>query len=154
MGDLMSRAPWIIEFVTIAMAILGPMTLLGASQAKKRNYRSHKIIQSSVAVTLLVAVILFEVQVRFLGWRQAAEASLYFDSLVFPVLYVHIPIAIITAIAWIQAIREAMKVFKTGYGLTGDAGNKHRFWGKIAVMGTQLTWITGWIFFYLAFVAS
>jgi len=149
----MSRAPWIIEFVTIGMVVLGPLSVFGAIQAKKQNWLLHKKIQTTIAVILLITVIMFEFQVRFMGWRFAAVSSPYYESLVFPVLYLHIPIAVFTTWAWIKAIWEARKYFTMISLEVVPRSKTHRFWGKLAVIGTQLTWITGTLFFYLAFVA-
>lgn len=151
---MFTRAPLMIEIVSLAMILLGPLTALGAQLAKKGHWLIHKRIMSTVGLILLISVTLFEIQIRSFGWRDAAKESPYFETWVFPALWIHLPIAIVTSIAWILTMREAIMTFALKPRPHGTLGAKHKFFGKIAVLGTQLTWLTGWIFFYLAFMAS
>ncbi len=151
---MFTRAPFMIEVVALAMFLLGPLTAFGALQAKRGRWLIHKRVMSSVGFILLIAVILFEVQIRSFGWREAAKESPYYDSLVFPSLWIHLPIAIVTSLTWILTVREAITTFALQAKPHGAKSGKHKLFGKIAVIGTLLTSLTGWVFFYLAFIAS
>lgn len=151
---MFTRAPFMIEVVALAMILLGPLTAFGALKAKRGRWLIHKRIMSSVGIILLIAVILFEVQIRSFGWREAAKVSPYYDSLVFPSLWIHLPIAIVTSLTWILTVREAITTFALQAKPHGAKSAKHKLFGKIAVIGTLLTSLTGWVFFYLAFIAN
>jgi putative membrane protein len=116
------------------------------------NYSLHKRVQLTLGAVLLVTVILFEVDVRIHGWVQRAEVSPHYPQLVFASLYVHLFFAVTTTGLWIMVIARALLRFpKPPMPGTHSAG--HRLWGWIATIDMTCTAITGWIFYYLAFVA-
>jgi hypothetical protein len=49
----------------------------------------------------------------------------------------------------VQALRKFPKPPQPGMH-----SSSHKFWGWLASIGMFLTAVTGWIFYYLAFVAS
>ena len=77
-GFLPTRASWMLDF--IALAMLAVVFVLGLSiylVRAKKNKRLHRTIQIATAVTLTIALIAFEIDVRFITkWRELAELSL------------------------------------------------------------------------------
>ncbi|MGD9649122.1 MAG: DUF420 domain-containing protein, partial [Pirellulales bacterium] len=82
----------------------------------------------------------------------------YFGSdgeggLVFPVLYVHLVFSVSTAVLWIVVTVRALRNFPTP-PQPGRHSDAHVRWGRLAMWDMVATVVTGWIFYYLAFVAS
>jgi len=139
----------------VAVAMIGIVFLLAFSiylVRFKQQYALHKKIQLVLGIVLLITVLLFELDVRIFGWRQFAEASVYYDSWVFPSLYVHLVFSISTTILWIYTIVAAVRRFAKP-PCPNAYSPRHRFIAKIAAVDMFCTAITGWVFYVLAFVA-
>lgn len=141
----------------VALAMLGVTLVLAYSiyqvRVRKRP-RLHRNIQIGTAIVLTLALIAFEVDVRFIStWRELAESSPYYTSgQVDRWLMIHLVFAIPTPFAWGYVIVMGLRKFKTGFN-QGTYNRTHRILGRIAAAFMFLTAITGWIFYYLAFVA-
>jgi putative membrane protein len=152
-GFLGTRASFMIDLVSVAM--IGVVILLGLSIALVRYwqcYALHKRIQLALAVALLLLVALFEAEMRIIGWRWRAESSPFYDTLVMPALAVHIAFAATTLLLWGQVIVSGLLRFEHG-PLPGPHSASHRFWGRIAALDMLCTAVSGWTFYWLAFVA-
>jgi putative membrane protein len=141
----------------VALAMLGVTLVLAYSiyqiRVKKRPHR-HRNIQIGTAIVLTLALIGFEVDVRFISpWRELAELSPYYASgQVDRWLMIHLVFAIPSPFVWGYVIVMGLRRFKTGFN-QGTYNRTHRILGRIAAAFMFLTAITGWIFYYLAFVA-
>ena len=157
-GFLGNRASLMLDVVFLAMFVIVPILAWSIYLVRvKRSYLLHKRIQMSLAGVLVVAVTLFELEMRFYGWRHRAEASPYYDSnlsvgLVNWTLWVHLLFAITTFLLWIYVVVQALRKSPMP-GAAVEVIRKHRFWGKLAAIDMGLTAITGCTFYYLAFVA-
>ena len=146
-----------LDFVAVAM--LGVFVILTYSIyliRYQKNAVLHRNIQIATAIVLTLALVAFEVDVRFItNWRALAESSAYFDSgIVGRWLFIHLLFAIPTPIIWAIVIFMALKKFKHGFQSSDPNYNKlHRISGRIAAAFMYLTATTGLIFYYLAFVA-
>ncbi|MGE0536173.1 MAG: DUF420 domain-containing protein [Pirellulales bacterium] len=158
-GFLGTRASLMLDVVVVAMAVVLP--LLGASffmVRYRRRFVWHKRMQLVLGGLLAVAVTLFELEMRWHGWQARAKPSPYFGSdgeggLVFPVLYVHLVFSVSTAVLWIVVTVRALRNFPTP-PQPGRHSDAHVRWGRLAMWDMVATVVTGWIFYYLAFVAS
>lgn len=144
-----------LDFVVVAM--LGVTLVLAYSIYEiriKKNPLRHRNIQISTAIVLIVALLAFEIDVRvFTDWRELAKSSPYYPSGVADwCLAVHLLFAIPTPIVWAAVIFLALRRFKTGFN-QGDFNRFHRISGRVAAGLMVLTAVTGWIFYYVAFVA-
>ena len=85
-GFLGTRASLMLDVVFVSVIAVIPLLLWSISLVRYRqNYRLHKRIQVMLGLVLLVAVTLFEVDMRFLtDWRQRAQPSPYYATWVFP----------------------------------------------------------------------
>lgn len=148
-----SRASFMMDVVALAMIAVIPIMLWSIYIVKyKRNYQLHRKVQVSLGGLLLFAVLLFEVDVRLHGWRQNAEVSPYYTTWVNPVLYVHLFFAISASLLWIYTLVGAVRRFARPQGF-GSYGAHHKRVAKAAAMGMCFTAVTGWLFYWLAFVA-
>ncbi|HWB13484.1 MAG TPA: DUF420 domain-containing protein [Pirellulales bacterium] len=152
-GFLGTRASFMIDLVSVAM--IGVVVLLGLSIALVRYwkcYALHKRIQLALAIALLLLVALFEAEMRIVGWRFRAESSPFYETLVMPVLAVHIAFAASTVALWAKVIVSALLKFEHG-PVPGLHSANHRFWGRLAALDMLCTAVSGWTFYWLAFVA-
>ncbi|HEX5472659.1 MAG TPA: DUF420 domain-containing protein [Lacipirellulaceae bacterium] len=153
-GFLGSRASLMLDVVCLSM--IGVVLVLGWSiyQVKlRRNYRLHKWTQITLGIILLIVVILFEIDVRLHGWegRAAGKIGGHPPSIVFTALYVHLVFSISTVILWPITIGFAAKNFGVP-PRPGPHSRIHIPLARTAAADMVLTAITGWIFYWLAFV--
>lgn len=149
----MSRAPWVIDLVAYAMVLIVPLLAFSIWQVQvKKAYATHKKMQVVMGVALLVTILTFEIDIRINGWRQYAESSPYYDTVLFPFLAFHVTLATSTTLLWIWLILTALKRFASP-PVPNDFSRRHRFFARIGAGLMFSTAVTGWIFYYLAFVA-
>ena len=147
-----SRASFMLDVVAVAMVAIVPVLTWSIYLVKyKRNFVLHKRLQLALGGTLLVAVTLFELDMRFNGWQHLAKASAYYDTLVFPMLYIHLFFAVSTALLWIYVIIGAMRNFDK-VPSPNSYSPHHRRLAKLAALDMYTTALTGWTFYILAFV--
>ena len=104
-------------------------------------------------------MIAFEVDMRFFtDWELRAEPSPYFDAAAkwsCPVgiaLAVHLCFSVPTTFIWIYLVSGALRHFPRSPE-PGAYSRRHRLWGRIAAIELLMTAVTGWVFYWLAFVA-
>lgn len=147
-----------LDVVFLAMFAVTPVLLFSVWLVKsRRDYRLHKIIQLTLAAVLLATVSLFEIDIRLHGWRERAEASPYYGGdgatpWVNYLLAVHLFFAVSTFVIWCGVVIGALGRFANPPA-PGAHSRAHRRWGWIATLDMVMTSITGWTFYYLAFVA-
>lgn len=153
-GFLGTRASLMLDLVCLAM--VGVLILLGLSVwlvKFRREFAWHKRLQLGLALALVVVVLLFEGDMRINGWQERAKASPYFASWVFPSLYVHLTFAVSSVALWAYVIAAALRRFDAPP--TPNAYSpRHMFWARLAAFDMLLTALTGWLFYWLAFVAK
>ncbi len=142
----------------VALAMLGVTVVLAFSIyliRVKKNPLLHRNIQIATAIVLTFALLAFEIDMRFItDWRALAEASPYYQTgTVDRWLIIHLLFAIPTPFVWGFVIFMALKKFKTGF-YQGSYNRAHRISGRFAAAFMFMTAVTGWIFYYVSFVAS
>lgn len=157
-GFLGTRASLMLDVVFLAMFAVLPLLAWSIYEVKYRGrYQLHKVVQLLLGGVLLLAVTAFEIDMRFVtNWEQLAEASPYYTAgpwnAVWWSLAVHLCFAIPTALLWIAVIFRAMRHFPSPPH-PGPHSRSHLFWARLAAAGMFLTAVTGWLFYWLAFVA-
>lgn len=159
-GFLGSRGSLMLDVVFLAMFVVVPVLMVSVCFVKcGRRYDLHKKLQLAMASILLVAVVLFELDIRINGWEQRAVPSPYFD----PAnkwgcpagisLMVHLSFAVPTLVLWVAVVIGALRNFSRP-PQPGPHSPWHARWGWIAAVGMVMTAVTGWAFYWMAFVAS
>lgn len=159
-GFLGTRASLMLDVVFVAMfAVIPVMGFSIAAARYKHRWDLHKKIQLILATILLLAVVAFEVDMQFLTqWELRAEPSPFFtieqkwSSPVGVSLLIHLFFAVPTAFIWIYVITGAIKHFPKPPTPAAYSA-RHKLWGRIAAGEMTMTAVTGWVFYYLAFVA-
>ena len=148
-----SRASLMLDVVTIAMAVVLPIIAYAISLAKSRRYVAHKKVMTGLSAVLLIAVAAFEIEMRLIGWTQYAQPSPYYNSSLPFVLGFHIVCSSLTALGLVATIFTAHKRFPTP-PQPGPFSATHKKLGKLSAVGLFMTSVTGWIFYWMAFVAT
>jgi putative membrane protein len=147
-----ARGSFMLDFVVVAMTIVIPILAYSIYLVKvHRKYEAHRRIQMGLGIVLGVAVTAFEIDIRLNGWEHLAEPSIHFATWVYPALYIHLFFAVGTLIGWIVTIVAAQKHFPSPVR-PGSHSKFHLRWARASAFGMLMTAVTGWVFYYLAFV--
>ena len=154
-GILPTRGSIMLDLVTLGMLLI--LILIGISIRfiKQERFELHKKLQVVISVIVLVVVIAFEVDMRFFtDWRELAIPSpLYESGWVMNLLLIHLCFAIPTPFVWGVLLIQAFRNFSNPPA-PNHHSHWHKKWGWGAVLIMTMTAITGWIFYYVAFVMS
>jgi uncharacterized membrane protein YozB (DUF420 family) len=118
----------------------------------RRQYRFHMWLQSVMGGVLGVVILTFEIEIRLYGWRHLAAPSPYYDDWVLPALVLHLIFAIPALLFWVLTIFGAFK----NYGRSPRPSRYsiiHKKTGRLAMVLMGGTGATGWLFYWLAFIA-
>jgi hypothetical protein len=153
-GFLGTRAPLVLDVLCLAMLVV--MAGLGWSiyQVKvRRRYTVHKYTQITLAMILLVVIVLFEIDIRLHGWesRAAGVAGGRPAAAVWYALYVHLLFAVTTVVLWPLTIFLALRNFPNP-PRPALHSRIHVPLARVAALGMVLTTLTGWVFYWMAFV--
>ncbi len=87
------------------------------------------------------------------GWqdRAAGEVGGKVRSAVWTALYIHLVFSVSSAVLWPVVIVRALRNFPDP-PQPGAHSAWHRRWGWVATIDMVLTAVTGWVFYWLAFV--
>jgi putative membrane protein len=158
-GILPWRGPFMLDAIVIGMVfVLIALAWSIYSVKYQDRYQRHKITQLCLSGALLILLILFEVDIQFLeNWRALADLSPYYDAatrsgLVVQSLAIHLVFATTTLALWLLIIVRALKQFPNPPGPNRHS-RFHARWGMVAAIDMVLTAVTGWVFYFLAFVA-
>lgn len=147
-----SRAGLMLDIVVVAMFGVLPLMAWSIYLVRyRKNYKLHRKVNLAIASTLLITVVLFEIDIRLHGWRHLAESSVLYDSWVNPVLYIHLAFAIGTVLLWIVTVVAAMKEYSSTPRPT-PGRYFHRRCARFAAIGMCGTAVTGWAFYVTAFM--
>lgn len=150
-GFLPFRGSWMLDVVFLAMFAIIPTLIVSIALVKRGYFRAHRTIQVVTAAVLLIAVVAFEVDMRFFtDWRELAKPSPWYE-LSRTLLYVHLAFAIPTPVLWAIVIWGAWRNFDQNFSAPAYR-QRHRAlgWaGMLAMMGTA---VTGIVFYIVAFI--
>jgi hypothetical protein len=154
-----SRGSLMLDVVFLAMFLIVPLMGLSIYLVKyRRRFLLHKWMQVWMGLVLLVAVVAFELDMRFFtNWESMAADSPYWVegqwNAVWYSLVVHLCFAIPTPLLWIFVIVQALRKFPNPPHPNKYSPN-HIFWARTAAIEMTLTAVTGWVFYVLAFMCS
>ena len=147
-----SRASLSLDVIVVILLIGLPAMMASIFAVRKhRSYRFHKVMQLLLGAVLFVAIGILEWDIRLNDWRARAEPSPFYDSLVMPVLVVHLLFALPTLILWLWTLTGALRRFPKPIRPSGYSA-RHRKLGKAAFYGMVGTALTGFMFYCLAFI--
>ena len=142
----LSDAPWQIDLLAGFACLILAMLPISIILVRLDFKRTHKLIQNGLSTVLLPTFIAFEYQVRTTGWREIAEESPYYDSVIIPVLPLHMLFASCCLFAWFYTLLEMLKKESdTSYR------QNHRKLGYLSASLMYLTALSGLGIYYLGF---
>ena len=148
-----SRASGVLDLVALALFVIIPVLARSIYLVRvKKSYEAHRKLQIVLSIVLLVTITVFEVDMRVHGWQQFAEASRFYQTLVYPALWIHLFFAISTTLLWAYVVVGALRNFPRPT-LPGEYSARHRKLAWIATIDMLCTGISAWVFYVLAFVA-
>lgn len=159
MSFLAPRGSLMLDVVFLAMLLVVPVLFWSIWQVRRRQrFSLHRQMQLLLAVVLLGTVLAFEIDMRFFtDWETEANDSPYYTAeswnAVWTALTVHLSFAIPTLLIWIMVVVRALRKFEKP-PVPGDHSRSHKWWGWMAVIGMTGTAVTGWLFYWMAFVAT
>jgi uncharacterized membrane protein YozB (DUF420 family) len=157
-GFLGFRGSLMLDVVFLAMFAVLPALAASIYLVKRGRFELHKQLQVTLGLVLLVAVVAFEVDMRMNDWTRRAEPSPYFSAdakwscPAGVALIIHLFFAVPTTLLWTIVIVRALRQFPNP-PQPGPHSATHKFWGWLAVVEMCGTAVTGWVFYYLAFMA-
>lgn len=157
-GFLGTRGSFMLDFVFVAMfAAILVMTWSIYEVKYRRRFLLHRLVQISLGIVLLIAVVAFEVEIRIFGWMHRAEASPFWvegrwNDWVDYSLGVHLLFAIPTPFVWAYVIIQGVRKFPKP-PMPNEYSRSHIWWARFAAFEMTMTTVTGWAFYYLAFAA-
>lgn len=150
------KASLMFDVVVVSMVLVTPLLAWSIYQVRRgRHFAWHKQVQLILGTILLFAVLSFEVDIRLDAswWQRALESPYHAKGILRPFLmFIHLPIAVLTSILWLATIVGALRKFPKPVG-PNQYSSRHRWLGWSAAIGMFSTAITGWIFYWMAFVA-
>lgn len=153
-----------LDVVVIAMIFVLLVMAFSIWLARyRRQLEWHKRIQLTLGVVLLLALAAFEVDMQFLTeWEARAAESPYFpadyeaggkwSSITGTSLAIHLCFAIPTAVVWIWVI--VVRCVTSPNHLRRMRIRRATSSWRIAAVSMTFTAVSGWIFYWLAFVAT
>jgi uncharacterized membrane protein YozB (DUF420 family) len=157
-GFLGARGSFMLDLVVTCMAVAVPTLVASICLARfAGRFSTHRKIQLGLAAILCAAILAFEIEMRLYGWETRARSSRFWlegswNDWIDYTLGIHLLFAIPTPLLWIWVVARALRRFPHPPE-PGDHSREHRRWGWLAVYGLIATAITGYVFYYCAFVA-
>jgi uncharacterized membrane protein YozB (DUF420 family) len=153
-GFLGTRATLMLDILVVAMLGVLLVLMWSVYQVKyRRRYQLHKWTQITLAVVLLITVVFFEIDIRLHGWtgRAAGQAGGEPSAAVWYALYIHLVFAVSTVVLWPVVIFLALRNFPNPPHPARHS-RIHVPLARLAAAVMMLTAVTGWVFYWLAFV--
>ncbi len=154
-GFLGSRASFGMDLVLVGLLALLPVLAYSIHLVRNRcDYTTHRRLQWSIAVILLAAIVVFEIDVRLVSdWKIRAHDSPWWPAGVLSALVVHLVFAVSTLVLWVWVLAEAARRFPSPPAPNAH-GPRHRRMARLAAIDLALTAVTGTLFYWLAFIAA
>ncbi len=148
---MLKKAPLSFDILVVALFLIIPILFYSIYLVKKKKrYDTHKKLQIFISMILGVAITIFEVDIRFQGWRHLVTQSKYYHTILWPSFYIHLFCAVITTILWIMVFVRALQKFSRHPQPNGHS-YFHKKLAPWATSGLIITTITGITFYYVAF---
>ena len=149
-----SRGTLVLDLIAVGLIAFVPLLAYSIHKVRAQHaYETHRKFQTGLSTLLLILVVLFEIELRTYGWRHHAEVSPYYQTTLPPVLNVHLFFAISTSLLWLVTFLTAFRKFSRP-AKPNTFSKTHKLLGRLTVFGTCMTGITGWMFYYMAFIAT
>lgn len=151
-GFLGTRGDILMDLVILSFLFILPAMLASWRLARKRQYVQHKRWQLSLFAVLLIAVLLFELDLKLSGgiFALTAESRYAGTALLNSIIYGHTAVAIAAALLWIAQV--ALSLMKFGSPPAPNSfSSTHRALGRAGMLTMTLTGISAFPLYILGF---
>ena len=118
------------------------------------RYRLHRLIQAGLTGVLAVALFLLELNL-FLDltwWDRALQSPYNQRGILVPFLWTHRGIASVSCLFWLWTLVTAFHGFESP-PTPGAFSRDHKRLAWVATVSVFTTAVTGWMFYWMAFLA-
>lgn len=157
-GFLGYQTSFMLDFVIVALVVVVPLLVWSLVEVKSLRFENHRKLQMLLALILLVAVTLFEIDLQWVqgGWRNIVarhEPPLTSEAILRStwLLRIHLVFAITTPVLWAVTLFGALRHYPKPAHPTAYSG-RHKLLGWISTIDLVLTSVTGVIFYVATFV--
>lgn len=157
-GFLGYHASLMLDAVVVALVLVVPVLIFSLYSVKiRRRYTLHRNLQLGLAITLLIAVLAFEIDMHVVqgGWVQVVQKGPPVSpeqlGKIRQVLRIHLCFAGSTPFLWATTIILALRRMPSPPMPCSHSG-LHKTLGWLSTIDLVLTSITGLIFYYVAFI--
>lgn len=148
----MNRAPIILTILALALFFVVPTLLWSLRQARLGKYQVHKRTQIGTSTAIFILLIFFEMQIPGSDWIKQTAQSSFPEATIRSYLSVHKSIAISTTLLWTMTFLLAF--WRTPNPPRPSTHSKvHKIMGTSSAVMLIITAISGWIFYWMAFIA-
>ena len=143
-GFLGTRADILVDIVVVSLAVILPLLGLALWWVQRGEYRRHRNLMVTLGATLAIVVTLFEIDIRLAGgfFVLAAESSYAGTALLTASVYIHLVLAVSTALLWAVLIVTSLRRFPSPPE-PGEYSMSHKRLGRLGMVGMALTGVTG-----------
>lgn len=141
-----------MDVVIVSLVVIVPLLLWSWARARSADFSTHRNVQIGLFSVLVVAVALFETDIKMSGGIFELMKGSRYDgtTLLKASVYIHTAFSILTSLVWVGLILFSVALF--GHPpRAGRYGTAHRIVGTIGMIGMVLTSITGVELYILGF---
>ena len=157
-GFLGYRTSFMLDVVVCALVLVVPLLVFSLYQVKfQRNFALHKRLQILLGALLLVAVGLFEIDMRWQGGirgilaKRATPLSPAQDQFFYWLLIVHLVFAVSTVFLWVTTTVLALRKMPKPPAPCAHSAT-HKWLGWLSAADISATSVTGLMVYYYGFV--
>ncbi len=152
-GFFGTRADVLMDVVFVSTLATPFIVVWGIGFARRGDFRRHRAVQTTLLAVLLVAVVLFEVDVRLSGGSGSLmKGSSYAGTgWLRGVTLAHVLANVVTFFTWLVLVVKSWRRFETP-ALPGTWGPRHRLLGRLVFAGLVFGAVSAVVMYVLGFV--
>ena len=152
-GFLGTRADILMDLVLLSFLVIMPAISWSWWKVRNKDYQVHKTTQLSLAGILLIAVVLFEVDLKLSGgiFELTKHSSYAGTTLLNAWIYGHTVVAILTSIIWVVLIVLSLRRFPKP-PQPASFSRAHRFWGRAGMLTMMAAGLSAFPLYYYGFM--
>ena len=151
-GFLGTRGDILMDLVVLSFLFILPMLVISWRSARRTDYSRHRAIQLSLVLILVVAVGLFEIDLKLSGgiFELTRQSSYAGTSLLNSLIYGHMLVAIGSAVVWVPLVIVSLRKFANP-PVSNAFGPTHRVWGRTGMLLMMASGLSAIPLYYFGF---
>ncbi len=151
-GFLGTRGDILMDLVVLSFLLILPLLVVSWRAARNSEFKKHKAIQLALFITLIVAVGLFELDMKLSGgiFELTAGSAYAGTAVLNTLIYGHTLVAILSALMWLVLVLVSLRRFPNPPA-SNAFGLAHRFWGRTGMLMMMASGISAVPLYYVGF---